>query len=176
MNKLKPALLTLISLLMIIAIIPKSLLYYELENTLAKQKIYINGEKTKDILNLFYIDEAKIYYADIKIANIQEISLSSIIFFNSISIEGIKINKHLNEFMPREISDIDISYNIFSPTKINIESSGNIGELTGYIDLLSKILILKLNPSKIIKTKYNKILSLMKKDNKGGYIYEYKFR
>lgn len=176
MNNLKPILLVVISLLMIIAIIPKSLLYYKLEGTLAKQKIYINGEKTKDVLHLFYIDGAKIYYEDIKIANIKEISLNSIIFFNNISIEGIRIDKRLNEFMPREINDIEISYNIFSPTKIHIESSGNIGELTGYIDLLSKSLIIKLNPSKIIKTKYNKILSLMKKDNKGGYIYEYKFR
>jgi len=176
LNKLKPILLIIISLLVIIAIIPKSLLYYKLEDTLAKQKIYINGETTKDILNLFYIDGAKIYYEDIKIANIREISFNLILFFNNISIEGIRINQHLNEFMPREINDIKISHNIFAPTTINIESIGNIGELKGHIDLLSKMLVIKLKPSKIIKTKYNKILSLMKKNNKGGYIYEYKFR
>ncbi len=175
MNKLTPVLL-IISLLILIAIMPKNILYYKLESTIAKQQVYINGEKTKDILNLFYIDGAKIYYQDIKIANIKEMSFSLMILFNNIDIEGIKINRHLNEFMPREINDIHISHNIFSPTTINIDSIGNIGELKGHIDLLSKTLLIKLKPSKILKTKYNKILSMMKKDNKGGYVYEYKFR
>jgi hypothetical protein len=176
LNKLKPLLFFIVILFSIIIIIPKSILYYKLEDVLSKQKIYINGETTKDIFNLLYINKARIYYEDIKIAHIQEVSLNSLVFFNNIKIKGIKINKHLKQFIPREINDIKISYHIFSPTTINISSIGKIGELTGKIDLLSKTLFLLLKPSKIIKTKYNKILSLMKKNNKGGYIYEYKFR
>ena len=176
MNKIKSLLLSIIFLLSIIIIIPKSILYYKLENVLSKQKIYINGETTSETLNLFYIDKATIYYEDIKIARIKQISIFSLIFFNNISIEGIGINKHLKAFAPKKISDIKISYNIFSPQTINIKSIGNIGSLTGFVDLSSNNLLLKLKPSKIIKTKYSKILSFMKRDNKGEYIYEYKFR
>lgn len=164
-----------IVIISIILLAPKTYLYYSLEHIIAKQKIYINNEKTSNSLLFFNIKNAIIYYEDIKIAKIKNMSLLSLLFANSINISNIKITKHLKDFVPSKLDDMHISYSVISPTKIHINSNGALGDLQGYIHLIDKKLIISYLPSKIIKTKYSKILSLMKLE-KGAYKYEYKFR
>ena len=160
---------------MLITLAPKSQLYFALEGVLAKQKIYISKEKTNENLFMFNIMQPTIYFDDIQIASIQDISFLSLLLFNKVSINDIQVSNNFKQFAPNKIDDIDISYSITSPQFISIYSSGIIGELNGNIDLISKNIKIILKPSKIIKTKYNKILSMMKKE-KGAYKYEYKLR
>jgi len=178
MKILEKVVFAIVVIFAIISFIPKHKLYYQLEDILSKQKIYLTNEISEDKFLVLSVKNPTIYFTDIKVAKIGEISLFSLMFYSKITINNIFINKHLKQFLPSRIDNLSISHNIFNPFVFKIKSNGKIGNLEGFIDLQTKILYIELHPSKMMKVKYNKILSSMKQSNtkQGIYTYEYKFR
>ena len=153
---------------------PKINFYYFIEKKLQRSDILISNEEIEDNALSFIIKDAKIFYKNIKISNIDNIKIYPYLFSNQVNISNIKISSNFENFIPLNISNIDIKYNILNPIVVFLEAKGDFGTLSSQINLMDKNMLIYLSPSSLMKNNYNNILNQMKKIN-GQYKYEYKF-
>lgn len=176
MKKLRSFLIYFLLLIVsIIIFLPKESLYFLLEKEMKKYEIIISGEKVSDKPFTLSISDGDLFYKQIESANFKNVSISSFIIYNKISVEDIKISSTFADILPTEIEKIQIIYSIFDPLNIKADSSGDFGVAYATASILDRKVTLHLEPSKILTSRYAKLLNMMKKDETGGYIYEYNF-
>lgn len=164
----------IVFILSMIIFLPKESLYNLVEKQLEKEHLIISNEKRDENLLGLTINDANIYYQDIKIANVEKNSISTYLFYTNINIENIRLLDSLKTMIPSPISNINISHSIFEYDKLNIIGNGSFGDISGFVDIVNRVIFLELNASNKMKTSYSKILMNMKLKD-GRYIYEYKF-
>jgi len=174
MQILKSILIILISLwFSLIAFMPKEELYYALEHKLVKDYgIELNEKSIKSGIFSMDVSDIDVYAEGIKVAHIDSMKFLITLFFNTLDISDISLDKNLNTFLPSSIQEIqkaNITYTITSPLKANISIDGNFGKAKGYVDInrTLRINFTELNNPK--KLKY-----ILKKDDNGWY-YETRF-
>jgi len=154
---------------------PKVNFYYLLEKKLQKQKIILSDEQIKDKGFTLNIKNTKVFYDSIESAKVEKINITTLFFFNYISIKNVKLSGIASSFIPINIKNIDVSYSIFNPINISISASGDFGESTGSFNLLDNNLNISINPSKLTLTKYKKTLKYLEKNQDGAYSYDTTF-
>ena len=154
---------------------PKINFYYFIEQKLQKNDILISNEQIEDKALSFIIKDAKIFYKNIKISNIDNMSIYPYLFFNKIIINKIRISSDFEDFVPLNINNIVVNYHILNPIIVSLEASGEFGKINAQIDLIEQNIALYLVPSNKMKNKYRNILKKMKKI-KGQDKYEYKYK
>lgn len=164
----------IIFILSIIVFLPKESIYNLVEKQLEKEHLIISNEKRDENFLGLTLSDANIYYQDINIANIEKKSISTYLFYTSINIENIRLLDSLKTMIPSPVSNINISHSIFEYDKLNIIGTGSFGDISGFVDIVNRVVFLELNASNKMKTSYSKILRNMKLKD-GRYIYEYKF-
>jgi len=173
-NVAKLLLYCMLFLSIVIALTPKTNLYYLLETYLQKQKVVLSNEQVKDMLLFLNITEGELYYEDIAAGKVENIDFIPLVFFNRISIKNVTVENDLSKFLPKHIDELKITYSILNPTAIQIEGHGEFGVVSGDVKLLEKKLSLELNATDSMRGGYGGITSKMKfKD--GVYTYEYIF-
>jgi hypothetical protein len=154
----------------LLVLMPKKRLYYTLEHQLAKNDIRLNEKEIDETIFSLKTKEIDIYYTDTKIANTQLMDFTTYLFYNSVNIHNIEFDNSLQSTIGlSKINDVNLSYSIFSPTKVNIEASGSFGEIKGYIDFNRTIHLDFIEVGNIQSFK-----SELKKNNHGWY-YENRF-
>jgi hypothetical protein len=148
---------------------PKQELYYALEHQLSKNSIEINEKDIKENLFGLKIDGATIFYDEVSLAKVSNISFATFLFYTKLNISNIDIDDTFKSMVPFKLNDINITYSILSPTKANIYTSGDFGDAIGYIDI-NRTIHLDFVDTKNIK----KIQKDLKKGENGWY-YESKF-
>jgi hypothetical protein len=161
-------------ILFLLIFLPKEFIYNSLEKELLKQSIIISDEKRDENLLSLRVSDAKVYYQGIEAANIDNLSFFSLLLYSKVEVNDIKLLQSLSSFFPPYIKSIIITHSILDYKYINVSSSGAFGLLRGKIDLLNRVLILKLEASSKMKKQYRKVLSQMKLIE-GKYVYEYRF-
>jgi len=156
-------------LIFLVIFAPKEQIYYLLEKKLSKEGIVISNEKFSDNLYGVTISDADIYFEGINIAKVQTIDLKILFLYDELKIESVKIDKGIQNILPKYIDNLSATYSIIKPNKIILKGAGSFGELEGYIDL-NKIFIRITNPKDI-----SSIRKFLKKDKEGLY-YEESFR
>jgi len=147
-----------------IVFIPQSNILFTLQKNMQKEKIYLNYYKlTQHPFNLT-LEKNTIIYDKIKIANISNISTLIGLFYNKIDISNVSIS-----FNNLKIDKIILTNNILSPFIINIKAISKFANISGYIDLKNKKIILHFAKLK------NKNLQKLLQHNKQGYFYEESF-
>ena len=151
--------------------LPRYNLYFELENYLAMQKVVISDERLNDSGFALDISEGKLYYGDLKVADIDTAKINIWGLFNRFSAEGIQINSAMKQMLFGTIEDVSITHNIFNPLHVSIASKGDFGTLHGGVDLLGRHIILLLEPS-VQLTKLHPFWLRQFKKTEEGYRYE----
>lgn len=152
---------------------PKNELYFYSLNKAQEFGIQVQDEVFLDNGLGFKINDANLFIKDINAANIESINSNFYIFSNEIDINNVIVSSNFKNFVPRNISNINIKYAIWNPLFVNIKIFGKSFKAEGYFDIMNLKLVLNLNPSSQFIRSYPFILSEMKKINSKEYRYEY---
>ena len=161
-------------ILFLLIFLPKESIYNLLEQELSTQNIIISDEKRNEKLLSLDVKNANIFYNGIEGGNISNMNFFSLFVYSKVEINDVKLLQSLSSFFPPYIKNIDLEHSVLDYQNVNISSLGDFGSLTGNIDLLNRIIILKLEPSLEMKRNYMKVLRNMKL-KEGKYNYEYRF-
>jgi len=162
-------------IMMLLYFFPKVELYYTLEEFLKSEKIIFSDERVKDKGFTLSSYNSKLYYKGVYGGDVEDISLSTLLLYNSLSFKNAYLNSALAEILPKKIEYLNITYAIYNPMHITIDGKGDIGKISGYINPFSKLLHIELNVAKKEKTKYATLLRKFKADEKGVLIYELRY-
>ena len=154
-----------------IALLPKVDLYYKIERILKKEHIILSDEIPVDKMFSLNLKNITLYYNDIAIGNISNFNLLPFIFYNSLTIEDVKLDEALKVFFPEKINKIVVTYLMTDPINLHLTSKGKFGEVKGVFNLKTKRIHIVLIPTKYMKKNYANTLKLMKSKN-GQYIYD----
>ncbi len=156
---------------LIVIFLPKANLFYLAEEFLAKQKVSISKEKTRDILGFFSILDAKVYYDGLHLADVESANVFAGLLYNQVSLNDARFNKGFKQFVPRELESLKLTFTPFFPVRVFVSGYGDFGDISGFIDLFKSKLYLELEPKKGFVRRYPDLAHQFKK-SKGGYIYE----
>ena len=151
---------------------PKISLYYFAEQQIKPLGIIISKEILTDSGFSLEIKNANISAKGIESAVIQNMNLKLLGFYNNFSAHNIQLASVADSFLPLNIKFINIKHSIFNPLFITGEAKGAFGEAILKIDILKRVIQLKLLPSKEMKNRYKRTLQNLKKNKNGEYIYE----
>jgi len=154
---------------------PKQSLYYLAEHKLKEYDVIISKEMVRDSGFSFYINNADVSVKTISSAVIQKIKISCLIFYNSLSIKNITLTSVARNFIPLNIDTVYIHYSIIHPIKLFINAKGEFGTAYGSINILKRVILIHLSPSKKMLRNYHSTLNMLKKDKNGGFVYEQSF-
>ena len=112
----------------IILFFPKTNLYYL---GLEKLNNYQVNLITKDISDNYYsfsLDALDVKYQGINVASIDNLKISTFLFYTTIDITNLKVKKSLKKFLPYDMKAIQIRYSILNPmiVEINLSKQFNI--------------------------------------------------
>lgn len=151
--------------LSVVMFMPKSNLYYKLEEELSKKDIKLNEKLIDDGLFSLTIKDVDIYIKGINIASIQKIELFTLLFYTHISIDAVGLDKSLKNIIAQDIEKSNIYHSVLSPMNLTLDINSSIAQITGLVDLRTRKVRLDVENSPNIKI----IKSLLKKDDKGWY-------
>ena len=157
-----------LSLILLWLLAPKVELYYLLEKSLKEKSILISNESITDTWYGLKIENADLYVAGAKVANIAELNFNFFLFYNTLKINEIKMDKSLSNMAPKEINNLNAIYSILEPLKIKLDGDGSFGVLDGTVALLEKKIEILFPVAKELKT----IKKFLKKDKEKGWFYE----
>ena len=160
-----------IAIFFVIFFLPKINLYYKAEEFLKSQSVVIAQEGIHDNGLRFSLSDAKLYYGDLYVAEFSEISITTLLVYNNLSIEAFTLSSEMKQFLPREIEEISVTQSIFDPLHVNINASGEFGDLNGSINLSTHLMAIDINASSLLQKQKPFWLRKLKK-TKGGYHYE----
>ncbi|MEA3228740.1 MAG: hypothetical protein U9P38_06695 [Campylobacterota bacterium] len=151
---------------------PKIGLYYLAEQQIKPFGVIISQEEIKDNGFALSLQNANISLKGVDTANIGYTDLKLLVLYNSLNIQKIELSSMADSFAPLNIDSITITHSIINPLFITGEAKGGFGEGTLNIDILKRVVTIKLIPSKNMKQKYKSTLRNLKKNSDGEYIYE----
>lgn len=152
---------SILTLFLFLYFMPKKEIYYALEKELEKSEIVLNEESIEENIFSLNLKNIVVYAKGIKVANIENIDVSTTLFSSKITIK----NASLDETLPinESIKIANIKHSIFSLTSLNIEANGSFGKANGILE--NRVLRVDFNDSK----KVVNLKKQLKKDDKGWY-------
>lgn len=165
---------SVIFLYLAIALLPKEALFYQAERWLEPMQVYINETDVSDRLVNFRLEGATLIYQDVEAATIEEISLTTLLVYNSLSVSPFTIREELASFVPPGIESLSLTHHILMPHRIRIDAAGDFGTATGYVDLLQRRIHIDIAFSSLVNRNYPALLRMVRK-NSEGYYYEQAF-
>ena len=154
----------------ILVLMPKQEFYYKLEESLAKYEIELNEEKIDEGFFSLGLHQVTVYFKGIPVATIEEMDLSTLLFYSSLELEGLHVDDSLKRMVPQETQKALLSHTIFSPLTVSVDAEGSFGGMTGVIDLHARKVHLDFNESKNIE-----MLKPQLKKGEKGWVYETSF-
>jgi len=159
---------------LLVGFLPKAGLYYLGEQKLAEKKIFISGEKVSDRFFGFGLSGGQIYYEGIHVAPMPEIDLTTLLFYNTLTVEGFRFSEDVADFVPPEFGGLAVTHSILAPHKVFLSGDGDFGSIAGETDLLERKLHLVFSPSAAVSKQYPALKRYFKK-TKEGLVYEIRF-
>jgi len=154
----------------LLAFMPKTELYYKLEEELAKQGVKINEEHIDENPFELSITGLTLYVKGIEIAKIEKVNLFMTFFYNNITVEGVVMDDLAASQSVKSIKSATMNYRVDAPMVAPIHLEGSMGTIDGNITLPQKLLHLEVVKKKDIAA----ITKYLTKDAKGWY-YETSF-
>ena len=155
--------------------IPKSSLYFAAEKELKKFQVVISDETLEEKLLSLEVRDAKVYLKGVELAVVKQTHITLFGLYNKIELHDMTLAKVAQSMVPQKISHLQVGYSVVSPLSVKLGAQGEFGVVVGELSLQTNKMTLKLKPSKMMLTKYKKILSQMKKEQNGEYSYVQSF-
>ncbi len=92
-----------ITIYSVIFFAPKINLYYQLEELMQEKQIVITQENIIDKGFSLSLEEGRLYYGDLLVAEFSKISILSLLVFNQVSLAPVTLSKHMEKLFPRNI-------------------------------------------------------------------------
>lgn len=127
-----------ITIYSVIFFAPKINLYYQLEELMQEKQIVITQENIIDKGFSLSLEEGRLYYGDLLVAEFSKISILSLLVFNQVSLAPVTLSKDMETFFPRNIEGATLKYTPFNPLHVSIQGSGDFGILHGDIHLVDR--------------------------------------
>jgi len=145
MQMVKKVLLSILLIwIALLVLMPKTELYYLLEKKLAQQDIRLNEEKMSEGLFSLHIDGLTVYVKGVKVAQIKEADILTLLIYNRIRLKDITLDPLLKEKVPQHIDEVYLVHWIFNPTLVKIKAQGEWGEIDGGLSLSQRKLKLQM--------------------------------
>ncbi len=135
---------------MLLVFLPKENLYYFVLQKLSEQSIDVTNTSVEDKYLGLSLKNSNIKYEKIDVATVDSIVVKSLLFKTNITIDNLKVQKSLKQFLPYDLDYIKITHSILNPLVIDIKLS------------------------KQFEIKNKKVMNYLTK-TENGYRYEYKF-
>ncbi|GHV59106.1 hypothetical protein FACS1894103_1830 [Campylobacterota bacterium] len=164
-----------VTLMLIIAFLPKKELYYFAEQLLLDYRINVNNETAVDYALALRLKNADLVYDRMPIAKIDNMSLLTTFFYNRFEVMPFVFSNELAALMPARIDRLEAVHTIFMPHLVFVSGAGQFGEFEGKIDLISRIFTVTLTAPQEIVDQYAQVFQMMTKLESGGYAYELNF-
>jgi len=149
---------------------PKTELYFMLENKLAENDITLNEKSIDEGWFTLNVNEITVYAKGVQVATIEELNYFTLFFYNTMELRMLEVDDLLKSKVPPKTTELELGHSIFSPLTVAIDANGSFGVIEGKLHLGDNIVRLDFIEEKEI----NMILPLLKKDEKGRY-YEKSF-
>jgi len=136
----------------------------------AKLSSYLISLDAKDISDRDFrliLKNSVLTYDKMQVASSKKIEFLSLIFFEKITIRDIKLSDIVMGMLPKDIKEVDIKWTPLYGYKVRFHAIGDVGKIDGYVDLFHKKVVLHLNPSRLVRRSYRRLLRQMKKEGKG---------
>lgn len=166
---------TLLFIFALIVFIPKSSIYYLLEENMKKFDIVISKETLEESIFSLKVQDMEISAKAIESGVVDEAEITLLFFYNSIHFSGIKLSSLVEAYLPSKVESLDISYSVFNPLKVSINGSGEFGQMSGVLNLNERDINITLEPSNIMLKRYKKSMIMLKKSKDGAYTYAKSF-
>ena len=157
-----------LSLILLWLFAPKVELYYLLEKSLKEKNIIISNETITDTWYGLKIENATINVAGATVASVVQLNFNFFLFYNTLKISEVKMDKSLSNMAPKEINSFSAIYSVADPLNVKLDGEGSFGVLDGKIELKNRRVEILFPETKDIKT----IKKFLKKDKEKGWLYE----
>jgi len=150
---------------------PKTSLYYFIEEQLKAYSIVMDKETIEDDVLGFNISNGVLYVDSILGADIEDIEMDLFGLYNTVEIENIRLSSVTASFIPSHIRHVKISYSLFNPVNIVMDAEGEFGDLSATFNVREALFHLNLRPSQAMLKGYKNTLKNLEKSEDGGYVY-----
>ncbi|MFT7824578.1 MAG: hypothetical protein ABXS92_07435 [Sulfurimonas sp.] len=154
----------------LLALMPKTELYYKLEEELETKGIKIAEGKLEESIFSLQIKDARVYVRGVKVADIRQMNFFTLFFYSSLQGQGVNLDALLKRMAPQHTENLAVAHSIFLPTTLLVRAKGDFGQLEGEAGLKERKVHLRFIEAEEI----NRFRSKLKKDEKGWY-YETSF-
>jgi len=175
MKKLLKLLVYMVVMLaLILFFLPKINLYYAAEGFMQEKKVFISDENIADRGFYLELNNANFLFDKLELAEVEKITVSTLLFYNALSIDKIHVNEGFSDFLPLEIETISAEHAIYNPTHVTLKGESEDSYFYGDVDLIERVLNIHLRLGAQSEKRYKSMLGKLTKEE-GGYVYEYKF-
>lgn len=154
----------------LLALMPKTVLYYKLEEELETKGIKIAEGELKEGIFSLRIKDVQVYVKGVKIADIRQMHFFTLFFFSSLQGQRVSLDASLKRLAPQHIEQLAVTHSIFMPATLSVRAKGDFGQIEGKAGLKERKVHLRFVEAEEI----NHFRSKLKKDEKGWY-YETSF-
>ncbi len=152
--------------------IPKTNIYYFLEQKLKPYGVVISSEEIKEGMLTLEIDNADVSLKAIDSAHIAEIKVGIFALYNSVTLNDITLSSAAESLVPLSIAHAKVGYAIWNPLHVTAHAQGDFGEADVKFNLINMSLHLHLTPSDIMLKNYKNTLQNLSKNEQGEYVYD----
>ena len=161
----KSLVIILATIIGLLVFAPKRSLYYLIEQELQKNGVVLSDEEISQNPFGLTISKAKVYVENTYIGDIKEISLLTLLLYNSLSLEGFEPTESIKRMLPISIKKANALYAIWNPLAVDISLEGSMGKAKGELDLAQQKIIIRFEKG----AKIAPIREYLKKDKNGWY-------
>lgn len=158
---------------LVIVFLPKDQLYYFGLENLKSKEIFVVNKKVDSLPFDLILEDSTLFVKSIEAATINNVKMNILLFKNRLSVTEVSINESFSKFVPNNIDNLNIEYQLSDPLHVNITFNGKEYKGFGKINLLEQKLNLTLLPSNSFVRKYPMIIKQLKKVSNKEYSYEY---
>lgn len=151
--------------------IPKTSIYYLLEEKLNKFEVVISDERLTENIFSLGVKDLTLNVKGIESATAKEAEILLLGLYNRVAIKDIAFSPLLETYFPLNVEELELSYTPLNPLVIKAEGNGLFGDIHASFNLVDNNLSLILTPTNMMLKKYKKSLKQFKKSKKGEYIY-----
>lgn len=173
MKKLRAILIyLLLTVALVIFFSPKRQLYYFGESVAEPYGVVLSGEYVDDDGFALSLEGGTLYYQDLKIAQLGDVSILPLLLFNAVNIAPFSFSDEMQRFVPGTIDELQVYHSIVDPTRIHLKGMGEFGSVSGVADLLEHKVRIALKPSAALLDSKAVWLKELKEQPTGEYLYE----
>ncbi len=172
---MKKFLLLLFSLyLALVFLMPKVELWYTLKHYLQPQRIVLTQKSVKDMLWALKIEDMTLLYDGIESARAEKVTVIPWLFYNAVKVENLSAGKDVRKMFDFKAENLDLTYSVVSPFRVNVEAEGNFGTIHGALFLKTGRLKLVCEPTPRFKS--STMFREMFRKTDEGYVHESSIR